>query len=214
MQECTQIRAAVAISFFLLSIKYIYSRDFIKFLLCSLCAIFFHVSAIMILPLYFLNPRKLHKKFWYILLVLGFILCLLKFNPFNLINNLLGGYIGNKLLSYSNMGGRANVFGIYSLSKLAILLLLFSKNKILRKNNKYSIIMLKIMALSEFFLCFFSCSTGMALRVSDFLTSVDVLLFPLIIPCIKEKKVAKVLCILLCLFWLTMRIFRNRLIFF
>lgn len=49
-----QMRAGVASGFFFLSIIPLYNKKLISFILLSACACFFHVSSLLVLPLYFL----------------------------------------------------------------------------------------------------------------------------------------------------------------
>ena len=51
-------RQAIAFCIFFYSIRYIYKRFFLKYLLCIFLAMGFHYSAILLLPLYFLGKIK------------------------------------------------------------------------------------------------------------------------------------------------------------
>jgi hypothetical protein len=99
-QDFTQIRAAVSISIMLLCIKYIYSREGKKFLVCSLLAIFFHVSAIIILPLWFLNAKKINIPLFFVLIIASYILAICKFNPVGLLTYIPIPYIKQKVDFY------------------------------------------------------------------------------------------------------------------
>lgn len=214
LQDCTQIRVAVAVGIFLVSMKYLYSRKIGKYLLCCLAALFFHTSSLLMLPLIFINPKKIDKYRWYALLLVSFFMAVLKFNPVKLLLYLPNGYILEKAIEYTSRGDdfTANVFSIYAVSKLFLLVILLSKSSIVQKNNKYGCLLLKIQALSCCSLMVLSQNLAAALRISEFYSSVDVLLFPLIVTVFKEKKAAKSGLIFLCLIWLSMRIFRYGLI--
>ena len=64
-------RQYLAISLTLLSWKYIIGRNPIKYSICMLCAVSFHLSAMVFIPLYILSSRKFSKNFLYAYLVLS-----------------------------------------------------------------------------------------------------------------------------------------------
>lgn len=63
------IRQGIAMSFALISIKYILDRNIKKFILCILGGIIFHVSIIFFIPLYFIGNLKIEKKYIYIMAI-------------------------------------------------------------------------------------------------------------------------------------------------
>lgn len=214
LQDCTQIRAAVAVGIFLVSMNYLYNRNIGKYLLCCLLALFFHTSSLLMLPLLFLNPKKINKHWWYTLLLLSFSMAFFKLNPIKLLLYLPNGHILEKAVEYTSQGDdyTANVFSIYAMSKLFLLLILLSKASVVQRNNKYGCLLLKIQTLSCCSLFVLSQNMAAALRISEFYSIVDILLFPLIVTVFKEKKIAKAGLVFLCLIWLSMRIFRYGLI--
>lgn len=216
LHECTQIRAGVAVSLFLLSMKSLYNRDLKKYCLWTVIASLFHISSLLMLPIYFINKNKINRKLWIGMLFCGYFLVVFHFNPMLIAAKFIKGYIGNKLIEYTseNNSGNftANVFSLYTLSKLFILLILIWKVDLVLKSNKYAVIFIKIQCISIFSLCFFSQNLAAALRISEFYTVIDILLFPLIVSTIKEKVAARVLLICLCIGWLSLRIFRYNLI--
>ena len=146
-------------------------------------------------------------------IVLGYLLVPLHFNPMLLASHLIGGKIGQKIILYTtNVQTKANVLSIYSFSKLFILLILYWKIEIVSKVNKYAILLIKIQSLSIISLCFFSQNLAAAMRISEYFSVADILLFPLVVTVFKEKRVAKILLGCLCLIWLSLRIFRYKLI--
>ncbi len=214
LQDCTQIRASVAVGFLLFSIKYIYNKIFYRFTACVIMATLFHVSSIFMIPLYFLNTKLKYTKFWLCFIIFGYILAILHFNPVTFAASFTRGYLGHKIASYADNTETANVFSIYSLSKLIVLLFLLIKINVIKKTNKYAVLLVKIQSLSIFALCFFSQNLAAALRISEFYSIVDILLFPLLVSTIKEKTIGRIIVILFAVFWLTMRVFRYRLIAF
>lgn len=61
------VRQFTALGIFICSIKFIEKKQFLKFLLCLSFASLFHLSAIILLPLYFLPYKRLYnQKLWII----------------------------------------------------------------------------------------------------------------------------------------------------
>lgn len=62
------IRQYIAIAIFVYSIKYIYDKKLIKYIVINIIGAFFHLSIVFILPIYFFLRKELSNKFWLILL--------------------------------------------------------------------------------------------------------------------------------------------------
>ena len=79
----TQIRVGVAAGFFLLALKPLAERQFKKFILYILIASFFHYSAIILFPFWFITNKKFNKKEWYFylsLIPLGYLFTTFTYN--------------------------------------------------------------------------------------------------------------------------------------
>ena len=62
------VRQFTALGIFIYSVKFIVNKQFLKFLLCLSFAVLFHLSAIILLPLYFLPYKRLYnQKLWIII---------------------------------------------------------------------------------------------------------------------------------------------------
>lgn len=70
-----QIRQMLAMSMFLYSLKYVYSREFWKYEACILFATLFHLSSLMYIPVYFIYSLRMNYK-QRILLFLACVMCL------------------------------------------------------------------------------------------------------------------------------------------
>lgn len=69
------VRQFTALGIFVYSVKFIVSRHFLKFLLCLLFASLFHLSAVILIPLYFLPYKRLYnQKLWIIAYVITLLL--------------------------------------------------------------------------------------------------------------------------------------------
>jgi len=89
LHEMTQIRAGVATGILLLSIPYIAERNFSKFILYVAVATLFHYTALVYLPLYFLNSKRIDVLGYAFILTIPVILFLMKFS-FHPVFQLLG----------------------------------------------------------------------------------------------------------------------------
>lgn len=69
----TYLRQMIGVGIAWIGIKYVYKRNFFKFIFCILLATSFHNSAIILLPLYFIPIKKFNPKF----IIIFMIMCLL-----------------------------------------------------------------------------------------------------------------------------------------
>ncbi len=69
----TYLRQMIGVGIAWIGIKYVYKRNFLKFIFCILLAASFHNSAIILLPLYFIPIKKFNPKF----IIIFMIMCLL-----------------------------------------------------------------------------------------------------------------------------------------
>jgi hypothetical protein len=215
-QDFTQIRAAVAISFMLLSLKYVYSRERIKFFLCYIFAVFFHFSALIMIVVWFFDRNKINVMLCFTLIIICFLLAIIKFNPMIIFTYIPISYVQRKVISYVllNQGKdvSANIFGVYSIIKLFLLCILLTKHNIIIKYNKYSYILLKIQLLSSLSLLIFSQNIAAALRISEFFSIAEVVLFPLLPLVFKTKIIARITLFVIFSCMIALRIFRHKLI--
>lgn len=195
LHEMTQIRAGVATGFFLLSIPDIYNKNLKSFIIKFLLAFSFHYSAIIMLPLYFLNSKKISKVF-FLLPIIGLI-----GGYSNLINIFLNTNIINilpeifvvkiqtylMLLELGVHAEKLNIFSTYSLTSLSILyflLFLYTQNRL---KFSYDIILIKILSIHLFILYLFLPIPVFSFRLSEFLYTIMIILLPNFILYFKER---------------------------
>lgn len=183
LHEMTQIRAGVASALLLLCVKPIYDRNLKLFLLFAFLAFSFHYSALMILPLWFLNEKP--RKKWLIILVplsyLSFFLGI------NLIMSIPIPGIREKILIYQKLqelGGEesisVNLFSLVFLTRIAIFYFLIYKYELLHSHNKYFPILMKIYCISLISYPVFATLSAFSTRISEFYGVVDFILIPFI----------------------------------
>ncbi len=198
LHEMTQIRAGIASAVFLLAVPDIASRNFKNFLLKLFFACTWHYSAIIMLPLFFLKPEKIHKIFYMVLPLIGITLSLLKnftLATINYFSNSLPSILSEKIQIYillldSGIFSNINIFNFYYTSLLFLyifLILNLSKLKL-----KYDIILLKILGLSLFSYYSLSAVPVWAFRISEFFGVVLIILIPHTLFLFKKKLAALV----------------------
>lgn len=120
------IRQALAMVFFLWAIKYIEKRNFLKFSFFILIAAFWHISAIFLLPTYFIPRKKISICKYIIILICAYFIA-----KENMISALIINLVNILELPYAryflddNNGG--NVYISFYLCYLIALSLMFMK---------------------------------------------------------------------------------------
>lgn len=112
LHDMVQIRAAAALGFLMYSVKYIQERKIVPYVILVLIAFFFHSSAMIMMPLYFLPRKNLNKYVWIGVLVLATVMGLVnvrmgyvaKFIPVNFVQNYLATYMGSKTFAEAGIG--------------------------------------------------------------------------------------------------------------
>ena len=195
LHELTQMRAAVAISIFLLSLPDVINRKPIAFYFKVLCAVFFHYSALLMVPLYFFNKRS---SIFYFLPVMA-IVCTL-FIPYSIYNH-YGAYIiesvsgilktkltnhlyfpaniieENKLILFKLLF-RYKLYVFFCMFIYAILFM--EKKDIIYKIDNTGVLLINILALSITIYFFFFRFRVLSLRPSEFLLTILIILIPYI----------------------------------
>lgn len=201
LQDFTQIRAAVASGFMLLSIPHIVNRDLKKFLLYVALAVIFHYSAIVLAPLYFLNTKHINKLLYVVLIGVAITLAVLKFTPFDFILKYnLGIYtekINNYIIGQQWEKREINIFNFSILLQIviAVFFLFFAE----KTNNKYAVILTKIYSLGIVVFYLSSSAPVIAFRLSDLLGMVQIILIPFIFYLVKPKFLVELIIIIIAL---------------
>ena len=191
LHDLTQIRAGVASSFLFLLVPVIFDRKPILFILLCISAICFHYSAIIFLPLWFVN-KGFGRTFLYLLIPLGYLFYFLNFDlffslPFESINSKLSVY--KTLQDHDTEREKINVFNFFFLLKILIFYLLLFKFNYLYNINKYFGIIISIYGLSLFSFLFFSKMPIVSFRIYELLGVIEILVFTFIYYLFKPKLV-------------------------
>lgn len=144
------MRQSVAISIFLLSINYIYKKDFLRYALLIFLATLFHTSAIILLPVYLLGVMNFKTNIPMAICMLSiFLLLFLLQGP---LSQGLGAFISTyavKYEVYQNPGAMGTGLQIVLYAIIMILLLLYD-----RYQSKEISLLFKIATLSIFVIPF------------------------------------------------------------
>lgn len=195
LQELTQIRVGVASAFLLLAIKPIYERKLWQFLVLITFATFFHYSALVLAPLYFLNGEKITKKKWVLLIPTAYMLYffninltqLVQFIPINSIQALYEMYVDS--LDFWEFDG-VNVFNLLIFLRCSIAIFFVYNTDKLIESNRYFIIMLKIYILGIFAFVSLTDIPVLSFRISELLFIVEIVLIPMFIYLFNEKRLS------------------------
>jgi len=204
LHDMTQIRAGVASAILLLCIPEIQSRNFLRFLFLIGIGSLFHYSIIIFLPIYFLSAKQINKKLYLPLLFVPYILHFLKFNIISVLQIFKLGFISDKIQLYndlleSDIFGGINIFNILFLVQLISCTIFIIKSDLLIKNNKYSLLLLKIYCIAAASFVLFSNIPVIAFRVSELLGIVQIILMPFLLYIIKPKYVALAMVVIFAL---------------
>ena len=211
--ELIQIRAGVAAAFFLMALKPLFERDIKRFLFYSLCAICFHYSAIMILPLWFIKGTLKNRYFYMLLIPICILLYFCHVDFMSVMSLLPIPYIQNKIETYSLVAQLGSDRGMITAAEynpfipwyllkafLAILMWLFVKR--ISIYNKYAVLLLKIYTIGVALLWCLPSIPIAATRCSEFLSIVQVILIPLFVYAARQRKIMYVVPILYGIVWI------------
>lgn len=163
-------KQGIALSFLMLSIKYVYDRKIIKFSLCTLVAFLFHSTAIVFFPVYFFinNKREIGTLKKIVIIVASlFVIMNLQW--------ILSGFMGGRYETYALdfVEGRNRTFWLYAFISVVFL---FIRKKLIAidKRNDLLIIMMIIGAICQY-LGFYN---AFAKRIGEYFLMTQVLLIP------------------------------------
>ena len=218
--ELIQIRTGIATGLLLLSIKPIYDRDLKRFLIYTIIAISFHISALMVLPLWFLSINRFNKYMFYAMIIVSYLLIVNGINisyivgmiPIEEVRVRFEGYMHR-----TNKGGETNYLNVFSVLQLMRVMLSFTFiyfSNIIYKHNKYAYLLIQIYVLSVVSYVIFSTLPVLAVRVSQFLGIVEIVLIPSIIYIFntRTREVSKLIPLAIAFFTLSLTLFYRQLI--
>ncbi|MHA9740504.1 EpsG family protein [Robinsoniella peoriensis] len=72
LDSTTMVRQIIAITLYMIAVKYVYKRSFVKYLIIIIFASFFHISVLFMIPMYFVYGKRIKKR-TLLFLTVGFI---------------------------------------------------------------------------------------------------------------------------------------------
>lgn len=175
LHEMVQIRVGVASAIFLLSISDIKNKKLTSYLFKTLLAVSFHYSSVVMILLYFINPKKINKIIWFSVPLFGLSLSFfpnLMFDILELSKIILPADIANKMNIYlllinNEDYNKINIFNFFTLSLVGYYYLMLLN--IYKFKSDIDILLVKLFGLQLFVYFSFSVIPAVATRVSDFI---------------------------------------------
>jgi hypothetical protein len=208
MLTLTQIRAGVGSVIFFWAIYDIIHRNIFAYMLKMSLAISFHYMMVVFVPFYFLNPKKINKYFYIMIVPASMLLALysdqLKVVVEDNILSLLPVYIEKKLLSYfSREDVSSSIYNFHFLFILIIYLLaILNVNKY--KGQCYHIIFTKVLGVGIFLYMITSFVPTLSVRILYVLGLLVIILIPYVVNIFKQSRL-----VLYSLFFMSFLLFLN-----
>lgn len=215
LHEMTQIRSGVATGILLISIKPMFNRNLLGFLLLVILAFFFHYSSILFLPFYLLSSEKINSFIYSFSLILTYLLHFLNIHFSSLLSLFHSEALSYKLDIYKhNLLSEVHVLNPIQVFRVCLGLFLLWKKDLIIEHNKYFFLLLKIYFFGLCSLVAFADLSAFADRTSELFMVVEVILFPMIIYTIKESVFAFFLSISISLVWMCINLFYLQMLVF
>lgn len=195
------VRQGIATSFILLSISPVLNRQLPKFLLFILIASFFHVSAVIFLPFYWLAHIKLSLKQ---ITVISFLMVLLSIPVRSFIEHskYFEAFFTLKTFSHysayldNNTTGRpVSILSIAVLQRVFTFSLFFINYKKLKAEEGLKNLLINGYLISLIIFFFLSFSSEISSRISFYYKALEIIMIPLIVT--SQKKLSNRLALLL-----------------
>lgn len=185
LHDLIQVRAGVASGLLLLCIRPLEERNLRRFLPTALAAMLFHYSAIVILPLWLLNPRTFRKWLWAALIPAAGLLHFAGLDLLTLATHLPIPGIQVKIEVYRqitelglNGWDAFDPFAATFLARVGMLYLLILCLEPLQRHNRYTRLLLKIYAVALASFLLLGNVPVVAARTRELLSIVEIVLLP------------------------------------
>lgn len=192
MNEMGQIRQGLALSIFMLSLKYINERNFKIFFSTFLISISIHNSSIFILPAYFIAHKKFSNKFifWSIFILMSVFLFDIIYIFQKTISLIPIDFIQGKLNYYLYSDEFGNELGLNLSLILRIFILFLLCYNVNRYSEKYpSLLMFRNLYFFGVVLyLFFNQVQEFAIRSSLYFKFLEILFLPMLVMMLRREK--------------------------
>jgi len=211
IHEMIQIRTGVASAFILLSLVPLYKKSLFKFVICISLATFFHYSSFIFIALAFLRKNSFSRLFYLSLIPFSYLLYFLlsSFDLIAFISNYIP-FIGivDKLATYGE-GDQfiANVFGLYPLTRLVILIFFIIFAHKIQQYNKYFYLVIKLYAFGFFSYIALAIYPIISVRIAYTLMLSEIIIIPTLIYLIKGFYTSRIIIIIYAFLAFTLNVF-------
>ncbi len=182
------LRQAIATSITIFSVIFIVEKKPFSFLLLVTIASFFHVSALVFLPAYFVGNLKLSKDKLFVLILIGFILSLVSIEVKNQIFSNITGF-DLPFLNDQNYGHPLSPYSLTFIRRSIPIFLIFIFYDKLTFKIKYSSKIINLYVFGFFFAFIFLDIVIYVSRLSAYYLSLDVIIYSYIFLLIKDKSI-------------------------
>ena len=191
LNELTQIRAGVAIGLIFISIYYLQKDKYWQFFGFVALATFFHLSSMMMFFLPLFQRFRANAKVWGVIFLLCVISNVCEFDFFSLTKCIPSDYYQSKLAVYMRFQQDTNVelnyFSTYFILQNIVILLCFVFREGMEKESKYLNIILNMCCLSSCCFVLLGSMAAVAMRVSEMLNGVIIILIPHLARIVADK---------------------------
>ena len=199
----SMMRQYLAMTIFLIAIKYIITGKFIKYFILILTATFIHTSSIVLLPVYFLrkiNLSFLNKKTVVYIIILFFVIWyILGAGLFGgMINNLLGLGIFQRYALYANNDTEAISLGF---STVLYVLLFYHGINVIKNSTREEAILILIPLIGLLILPL-GVNISLISRLSFYFTYALIFVIPIIFDKIKRREIRYLLILMMLAFYI------------
>ncbi len=212
LHDMIQMRCAVASGLLILALYYRVNDKFKGFLVCSIIAILFHYSSIIILPLWFVSFKKSQRNIYIWLIPICYALtAVLGFHISSLFYKLplIGSYYFEGY-AINSQQGEVNIFNALQIIRcfICILIWMFISRM---PHNRYLFIFLKVYTLALCCLPLFSDIYVISYRLSEFYLVSEIIVIPYFAYIFRPYvKLGKLAVISISSVFLLMNIFYNK----
>lgn len=119
------IRQGIALSIFLLSFNLIQDRKFFKYVLMIGLASLFHVSSLILFPIYFIGKLKFSKNTYILVFIIGLLIRIVGFDLLGIVIKILPHFILGDLLVYMTPNNYMNLISFGNIERLIMIFLIF-----------------------------------------------------------------------------------------
>lgn len=219
LHECTQIRTAVAAAIFLYALYDLANGRRKAYLGLVLVAVFFHYSALLLLPLVVLGTQPI-TTLWRIVLfvapLFGYMLYIMGIDPLTLIPI---PFFQDKMEFYElskerGLESNLNVFNLMAMFRLGVYYFVWWKCDEIYKEYKWIYLLLKILCISICSYIIFARFAALGTRSSELYGVVDILILPATIYAVRPEWVVRVVLAVVSIGLFAMNIMVNKLLLF